>query len=93
MATSTPLPEVMASRVAVGAIDHRRRPEFFGDLETFVIEINDDDVRRGVELRRQQRRQADGAGADDGHGIPRFDRAVEDTALIAGRQDVAQHHH
>ena len=46
-----------------------------------------------MELRRQQRRQADGSGADDGHRVSRLDGAVEHAALVAGWQDVAEHYH
>ena len=79
--------------LAIGAVDHRGRPELLRHLETVVIEIDDDDVRRSIELCRQQCRQSDRARTDDGHHISRFDAAVEHAAFIAGRQDVAEHHH
>ena len=46
---------------------------------------------RRVELRRQQRREADRTGADDRDRAARLYLAVEHAALEAGRQDVAQH--
>jgi len=78
---------------AIGAVDHRGRAKFFGDFKTVVIQINDDEIRRSKKLRRQQRRQSDGPGSDDGHRVTGFDAAIEHAAFVAGRQNVAQHHH
>src|SRR5207249_5206307 len=49
------------------------------------------DRTRRVEPCRQERREPNGTGADDGNAVTRLRVAVEDTALEAGRQDVAQH--
>ena len=74
------------------AVDRRRGAEALGDFQAIVVEIDHDDLGRRIELRGQQRRQPDRAGADDRHGVARLHLAVEHAALEAGRQDVAEHH-
>ena len=49
---------LLISRVAPNVLRH---------LEPVVVEVDHDDLRRRIELRGQQRREADRAGADDGH--------------------------
>jgi hypothetical protein len=61
-------------------------------LEPAVVQVDQDDLRRRIELGREQRGQADGPGAHDGHRAAGRDLAVEHAALEAGRQDVAEHH-
>ena len=78
---------------AVGAVDNNRRPELFGDTETVVIKIDNDDVCRGIELRCQERRKADRSGTDNRHRITWIDGAFEHAALIACGQNIAEHHH
>ena len=72
MAVSTPRPPVSfmtcLDRLAVGAVDGRGGAEALGDLKAVVVQIDHDDLGRRIELRGQQRRQADRPGADDGHG-------------------------
>ena len=77
--------------IAGGAVDHIGGAEAPRDLEPVAVEIDDDQLRRGVELGRQQRGQADRAGADDGDRAAGLNLAVEHAALEAGRQDIAQH--
>jgi hypothetical protein len=67
-------------------------PKRARDLETLVVEVNHDDLRGRVELRRQQSRQSDGARTHDRHGRTWRNLAIQDTTLEAGRQNIAQHH-
>ena len=79
-------------RVAVGAVDGRGGAEAFCDFQAVVIQVDHDDLGRRVELRRQQRRQADRPRTDDGDGAARLHLAVEHAAFEARGQDIAQHH-
>ena len=62
-----------------------------GYLETVVVEVDHDELGRRVELRREQRRQANRTRAHDCHRRARLDFAVEHATLEAGGEDVAQH--
>ena len=82
----------LVCRFAVGAVDGLRRAELARDLKTIVVEVDHDDFRRGIELRRQQCCEPDRARADDCNRGSRRDLAVQHTAFKASRQDIAQHH-
>ena len=82
----------VADGVAVGAVDGRRGAEALGDFKAIVVEIDHDDLGRGIELRREQGCKPDRSRADDRHGTARLNLAVEHAAFEAGRQDVAEHH-
>ena len=69
----------------------RVAPRLPATCRRFVVEVDHDDLGRRVELRRQQRGQADGPGAHDGHRVARLHLAVQHAALEAGGEDVAQH--
>ena len=68
-----------------GGIDHAAVGEPAHGLD------RGDQLRRGVELGRQQRGQAHWSGTDDGDRAAGLNLAVEHAALEAGRQDIAQH--
>jgi hypothetical protein len=76
----------------VRAVDHGRRAELLSDLQTIVVQVDDDNRSGRVELRGHQRGEPDRPGPDDGDRVAGFDGAVQHATLECGRQDVAQHH-
>src|SRR5450759_3224360 len=75
--------------LAVGAVDRRRGTEALGHFKAIVIKIDHDDLGRRIELGGDQRGEPNRPRADDRHGAPRRNLAVEHAALEAGWQDVA----
>src|SRR5665213_1155317 len=96
MAVSTPRPPVRAITASAAlpsallmvwvAPNCRASPRRASSTSIMMI------FRRRVELRRQQRGQADRPGADDRDRRAGRDLAIENPAFEAGRQDVTQHH-
>ncbi|RYP46687.1 hypothetical protein DL770_011324 [Monosporascus sp. CRB-9-2] len=84
-----PLPG--GSGVFTGDVDTRRCAQPAGHFQPCRVRVDHDDLRRRVELRRQQRGQPDGACADNRHAIARLNAAIEHTAFEPGRKDVRQH--
>ena len=78
-------------RLAVGAVDRLRRAETPRDLQAVVVEIDHDDFGRRIELRREQRGEADRPRPDDRDARSGRDLAVQHAAFEAGRQNVAEH--
>src|SRR5882724_575435 len=70
-------------RVALGAVDGRRGAKAPGDVQTVVVEVDHDDLGRGIELRGEKGSESDRARTDDRDRAPRFDFAVENAALEA----------
>jgi hypothetical protein len=61
-----------------------------GPLPARLDRVDGHDLGGGVELGAEDGGQADRPGADDGDGVAGLDVAVEDSDLVAGRQDVGQ---
>src|SRR5664280_1061984 len=78
--------------LAVGAVDDRRGAEALGYFKAIIVEIDHDDLTRRVELSGEKCSEPNRPRADDRHGTPRRNLAVEHTTLEAGWQDVAEHH-
>lgn len=74
------------------AIDRLRSTKPLRGLKAIIIEINHNDFGRRIELRGQQRCKTDRSGADDRDRAAWRDLAVENAALEACRQNIAEHH-
>ena len=96
MATSTPAPPVRAltweAAAAPGGAHGVRGPEPPGHLEPVRVGVDHHHGGGRVELRGEQRGQADGPRAHDRHGVARLHLAVQHPALEPGGEDVAQEH-
>ena len=75
----------------IGAVHDAGRTERPRNLESVVVDVDHDALGWREELRGHQGCEPDRASSDHGDGIAGLHLAVEDAALEAGRQDVAQH--
>ena len=78
--------------LAIAAVDGRGGAEPLGDFQAIVVQIDHDDLGRGIELRCQECRKPDRPRPDDGDSASGLDLAIEHAAFEAGRQDIAEHH-
>src|SRR5690606_3715964 len=78
-------------RILASAVDGVCRAEFAGHVEAGVVDVDDDEVGRGIELGGEQHAHAHGAGPNDRHGITGLDGAIQDADFVAGGQNVAEH--
>src|SRR6202171_3609965 len=76
--------------VLAAVVDGDVSAEFLGLRQAAVIEVDHDDASGRVQLRGHDRRQADRARANDGHGIARSHAAVLDADFQGRRKDVGQ---
>jgi hypothetical protein len=60
-------------------------------VETVLVDVDREDLGRGIELRGEEGREADGSGAHDRHDVSRLHPPVEDPAFESGGEDVAEH--
>ena len=81
----------LRDRFTVAAVDASCGAETLGHFKAIVVEIDHDDLGRGIELGCQQGREPDRSRTDDCDRIARLNLAVENAAFEAGRQNVAQH--
>ena len=79
----------LLDRVAVREVD-RLRADRFGQPQAVRLLVHDEDAARAADERAVGRHQPDRARAEDGYGVARADLA-EDGAVVAGREDVAEH--
>ena len=78
--------------LSIGAVDQSGRAKLLSDREALVVQVDHDDRARRVELCREQHGEPDGSRAHDRDRVARLHLSVENAALEACRQNVAQHH-
>ncbi len=72
-------------------VDHNVGAEALGSVETSICDVDRHDVGRAVQTSAEYRREADRACPDYRHHITRLDTPVENSDLVAGRQDIGEH--
>jgi hypothetical protein len=82
--------EHRSNGVVPAVVDHDVGAELPRLLEACVGEVDRDDLRRRVELRRHDRREPDRTGTNDGNRVARVDLAVEDPHFVGRGQDVRE---
>jgi hypothetical protein len=80
----------LLDRVLAAVVDRDVSAELLRLREPAVVEVDHHDSSRSKQLRGHDRRQADRARADDGHGVAWSHAAVQDAHLERGREDVGQ---
>ena len=79
--------------VLAAVVDRGVGAEAAGALEAAVGHVDRDDPPRRVQLRGEDRGEADRPGADDRHGVAGRDHAGEHADLVGGGEDVGEEQH
>jgi len=77
--------------VTTGTVYYRGRAKTLGNRKPAIVQVDHDDLRRRIELGRQQRRQSYRSGANNADGAARLNLAIQNPAFKSSRQNIAQH--
>src|SRR5450631_2398600 len=92
-AAVTRQPHDLLLGLAAATIDNGRSAEALPCFQAVVVDIDQDELGRRIELRSEQGRKSDWTRPDNGDNTARLHLAVDDATFECGGQNVAQHDH